>query len=131
MRDATVGQGANVSVRDVAGATPSATHHDFWYKPRRTFFREPRVSEQARRTKTVFDAVTALRDAGNVAFRPGDVTAHLRASNAPIGAWEVRGELTKLERLGLILLDEETATWRLVNGASFSVEAAKLARENG
>ena len=63
------------------------------------------MSEQARRTKTVFDAVTALRDGGSEVFRPGDVTAHLRAGGAPIGAWEIRGELTKLERLGLIVLD--------------------------
>ena len=89
------------------------------------------MSEQARRTKTVFDAVTALKDAGNTAFRPGDVTAHLRASGIPFGAWEVRGELTNLERLGLIVLDEDSATWQLVNGASFSVEQAKIAQENG
>lgn len=91
----------------------------------------PGVSEQARRTKTVYDAVTALKEAGNTAFRPGDVTAHLRASGAAVGAWEVRGELTNLERLGLIVLDENSATWRVVNGASFSVEEAKVARENG
>ena len=89
------------------------------------------MSEQARRTKTVFDAVAALRNAGSAAFRPGDVTAHLRASGTPIGAWEIRGELTNLERLGLIMLDEDTATWRLANGASFSVEEAKLALGNG
>ncbi|MCY3837760.1 MAG: hypothetical protein OXH09_03770 [Gammaproteobacteria bacterium] len=89
------------------------------------------MSEQARRTKTVFDAVTALKAGGSTAFRPGDVTAHLRASGAPLGAWEVRGELTNLERLGLIVLDDDSATWRLVNGASFSVEKAKVARENG
>ena len=89
------------------------------------------MSEQARRTRTVFDAVTALRDAGSATFRPGDVTAHLRATGTDFGAWEVRGELTNLERLGLIVLDEDSATWRLVNGASFSVEEAKVARENG
>ncbi len=89
------------------------------------------MSEQARRTKTVFDAVTALEDANSPGFRPGDVTAHLRASGKAFGAWEVRGELTNLERLGLIVLDEDSATWRLVNGASFSVEEAKMAHENG
>ena len=66
-----------------------------------------------------------------MAFRPGDVTAHLRARGTPVGAWEVRGELTNLARLGLIVLDEDSATWRLVNGASFSVEEAKVARGNG
>ena len=89
------------------------------------------MSEQARRTKTVFDAVTALKAGGSTVFRPGDVTDHLRASGTPFGAWEVRGELTNLERLGLIVLDEDSGTWRLVNGASFSVEEAKVARENG
>ena len=89
------------------------------------------MSEQARRTKTVFDAVTALKAAGCTLFRPGDVTAHLRASGTPCGAWEVRGELTRLERLGLIVLDEDSATWRLVNGAAFSVEEAKMAQQNG
>ena len=89
------------------------------------------MSEQARRTKTVYDAVTALKEAGNTAFRPGDVTAYLRESGAPFGAWEVRGELTNLERLGLIVVDEDSATWRVVNGASFSVEEAKIARKNG
>ena len=93
--------------------------------------KESDVSEEARRTKTVFDAVTALQEAGSTTFRPGDVTAHLRASGAPLGAWQVRGELTNLERLGLIVLDEDSATWRLVNGASFSVEEAKMARKNG
>ncbi|MDE0421595.1 MAG: hypothetical protein OXK76_12015 [Gammaproteobacteria bacterium] len=89
------------------------------------------MSEQARRTKTVYDAVTALQEAGNPAFRPGDVTAHLRESGTPFGAWEIRGELTNLERLGLIVLDEGSATWRVVNGASFSVEDAKMTRQNG
>ena len=89
------------------------------------------MSEQARRTKTVFDAVAALQNVGSKPFRPGDVTAHLRAMGEPVGAWEVRGELSNLERMGLIVLDEETATWRLVNGASFSIEAAKSIRANG
>ena len=89
------------------------------------------MSEQVRRTKTLFDAVTALKAAGFTLFRPGDVTAHLRASGTPFGAWEVRGELTRLERLGLIVLDEDSAAWRLVNGATFCVEEAKLARPNG
>ena len=89
------------------------------------------MSEQARRTKTVFDAVLALEGAGQSSFRPGDVTAHLRATDSPVGAWQVRGELTNLERLGLIVLDEESATWRRVNGASFSVESAKDAYRKG
>ncbi|MDE0659711.1 MAG: hypothetical protein OXI79_08705 [Gammaproteobacteria bacterium] len=38
------------------------------------------MSEQARRTKTVFDAVKALHDAGTTPFRPGDVTAHVETT---------------------------------------------------
>lgn len=91
------------------------------------------LSERARRTKIVFDAVVALCEGGTERFRPGDVTACLRGGSTPFGAWEVRGELTNLERLGLIVLDEELAVWRLVPGASFSITAANAAlqAENG
>ena len=86
------------------------------------------VSEKARRTKTVFDAALALRQDGVTTFRPGDVTARLRADGSPFGAWEVRGELSNLERLGLIVLDEDAATWKLVDGASFSIDEASSLR---
>ena len=83
------------------------------------------MSEPARRTKIVFDAVMALHGAGANPFRPGDVVARLRDDDMPYGAWEVRGELTNLERLGLIALDEDHAVWRVVEGGVFSIEAAK------
>ena len=79
----------------------------------------------------MFDAVTALKDDGSSVFRPGDLTAHLRDNGTPFGSWEVRGELTNLERLGLVALDDETATWQLVNGASFSVVEAKSVQKTG
>ena len=82
------------------------------------------LSERARRTKIVFDAVVALREAGGAEFEPGDVAGRLREGGVPFGAWEVRGELANLERLGLVVLDEGTARWRLVNGADFSIDAA-------
>ena len=85
------------------------------------------LSERARRTKTVFDAVVALREGGVDCFRPGDVTGYLRGEGTPFGAWEVRGELTNLERLGLIVLDEQNAVWRLIPGATFSIAAANAA----
>ena len=72
----------------------------------------------------VFDAAVALRDEGRTSFSPGDVTAHLRAQGLPIDAWEVRGELSNLERMQLIKLDEDTAVWHLVSGATFSIDAA-------
>ena len=83
------------------------------------------MSERTRRTKIVYDAAIALREQGASAFLPGDVTAHLRAAGAPFGAWEVRGELSNLERLGLVALDEDSAAWRCVNGAAFSIEDAE------
>ena len=91
------------------------------------------MSERARRTKTVFDAVVALRDSGAECFRPGDVAGYLREESIPFGAWEVRGELANLERLGLVVLDQELAVWRVISGASFSIAAANAAygAENG
>lgn len=89
-------------------------------------------AERTRRTRIVFDAAAALRAGGKPAFRPGDVTARLRESGSPFGAWEVRGELSNLRRLGLIALDENAALWRVVDGATFSIDAAnRLHAPNG
>ena len=87
-----------------------------------------RSGEAARRTRTVFEAVVAIAGEGASPFRPGDVASHLRDAESPIGAWEIRGEFTNLERMALIKLDPEHAVWHLVDGASFSIdEARKLA----
>ncbi len=79
----------------------------------------------------VFDAAVALREEGASTFRPGDVAAHLRGGKSPFGAWEVRGELSNLEQLGLVALEEDEAVWRLVDGASFSIDAANSLWSNG
>lgn len=84
-----------------------------------------RSGEAARRTRTVFEAVVALVGEGATHFRPGDVASHLRDAESPIGAWEIRGEFTNLERMALIELDPELAVWHLVDGASFSIEEAR------
>ena len=89
------------------------------------------MRERARRTKIVYDAAAALAGSGAASFRPGDVAAHLRPTETPFGAWEVRGELSKLERLGLVELDEDTATWRLVSGGTFDIAAAKAVAVDG
>lgn len=89
------------------------------------------MSDRARRTKAVFDAIAALGETGTAAFRPGDVATELRSRETPFGAWEVRGEFSKLERLGLIAPDEDFAVWRLIPGASFSIAAAKAVAEDG
>lgn len=82
------------------------------------------MSEKARRTKIVFDTAMALREDGTERFRVGDVTGRLREDGLAFGAWEVRGELSNLERMGLIVLDEDAAVWQLVDGASFSIDTA-------
>lgn len=84
-----------------------------------------RSGEAARRTRTVFEAVVALVGEGATHFRPGDIASHLRDAEHPIGAWEIRGEFTKLERMELIEVDPELAVWHLVDGASFSIEEAR------
>ena len=83
------------------------------------------MSERARRTKIVYEAAVALREAGAAAFRPGDIAEQLRPTDTPFGAWEVRGELGNLERLGLVRCDEETATWQLTQSGEFDIAAAK------
>lgn len=89
------------------------------------------MSERARRTKIVYDAAAALAESGAASFRPGDVAAHLRPTETPFGAWEVRGELSNLERLGLVELDADTATWCLVPGRTFDIAAAKAVAVDG
>lgn len=66
-----------------------------------------------RRTEQVRRAVEALlaRTDSAEGFRPGDVNAVLRERNEPMGAWEVRGELSKLEREGYLLCDTATGRW--------------------
>ena len=84
-----------------------------------------RSGEAARRTRTVFEAVVALVGEGATHFRPGDVATHLRDAEHPIGAWEIRGEFSKLEQMELIEVDPELAIWRLVDGGEFSIEEAR------
>jgi len=47
-------------------------------------------------------------------FLPGDVNALLRQQNEPMGAWEVRGELSTLERMGYLRLDAASGRWQRV-----------------
>ena len=68
---------------------------------------------QSRRTKLVLEAVQALVKAGANGFAPADIGAHLRAHGEPMGAWEVRGELSNLEASGDVRLDTASARWHL------------------
>lgn len=66
-----------------------------------------------RRTNRVRAAIAELLDqlGTETGFRPGDVNRVLREKNQPMGAWEVRGELSKLEANGELALDPDTALW--------------------
>ncbi|MDZ7668597.1 MAG: hypothetical protein U5Q16_03955 [Gammaproteobacteria bacterium] len=57
--------------------------------------------------------VEKLAADGRAEFRPGDVVSRLREQNQPMGTWEVRGELAKLEAEGMIENDADTGAWRL------------------
>jgi DNA-binding IclR family transcriptional regulator len=76
------------------------------------------LSIEDRRTKAVYAVIEALVRDGQADFRPGDVTAAMRKRGQPLGAWEVRRELSTLEADGLIELDPETGFWSLTAAAS-------------
>lgn len=79
----------------------------------------------SRRTNLVLAAVRALASRGETAgasggaaggFTQSDISAHLRAEGEPMSAWEVRGELTNLERAGEVRIEPATAIWFLNQG---------------
>jgi len=76
---------------------------------------ENALSLEQRRTDLVRAVIDALVADGHRECRPGDVVSRLREWNQPMGAWEVRGELSKLEAAGEIELEPAAATWRRVN----------------
>lgn len=69
-----------------------------------------------RRTDRVREAINTLleQEQDPEGFRPAAVNRVLRNQNQPLGAWEVRGELSYLEQLGELELNPETGTWRKV-----------------
>jgi len=50
-----------------------------------------------------------------------EIIQALRETGQPLAAWEVRGELSKLENLGAITLDEATARWKKTASAGESI----------
>ena len=73
------------------------------------------MSVEQRRTKLVHTVIKTLAQEGKSQFRPGDVNEMLRARGQPLGTWEVRAELSRLQDNGVIELDSESATWSLVS----------------
>lgn len=72
------------------------------------------MGEALRITKTIFDAFVTVSAEGTTAVLPGDLVQYMREQNDPMGIWKIIGELNTLSKLGLIRLDEESATWHLV-----------------
>lgn len=71
-----------------------------------------------RRTKLVLSVFETLVSKGAAAVRPGDIASLLRERNQPLSFWEIRGELSTLEALGLIASNPDTGEWRPVAKSS-------------
>lgn len=84
------------------------------------------MGEERRLTRTIYDAVVAVVNSGIDTIRPGHVVQYMRERNNPVGIWNVNGEFSKLRRMGVIELDEGTATWRLVPSISYEDAEAGL-----
>ena len=98
-------------------------HHFLIQKPAFNKLRKS-VSEAQRKTRTVYDAFNSVIGSNGQEIRAGQVVAFLRESNDPFGSWEVRGELSKLEALGLLKLNGSTGTWSLVDGIDYDEAVA-------
>lgn len=71
-------------------------------------------------TDQVYAAVQALA-ADKPSFLPGDLASHLRTQGQPMGVWQLRGELSRLEDAGLLRNDPVSGAWSLAEAASRQV----------
>jgi len=76
------------------------------------------LSIEDRTTEAVYAIIQQLFSEGKTAIRAGDVADVLRATNAPLGTWQLRAEFTKLEALNRISCDAETGDWHLTENTS-------------
>ena len=72
------------------------------------------MSIEQRRTKRIFEVIQEIVGAEGKDFRPGDIASVLRERGQPLGAWEIRGQLSILEAEGLIRLVPESGGWQIV-----------------
>ena len=75
------------------------------------------MTEHQRRTDLVLRVLRELIAAGAPQVLPGAINARLREMGEPLGTWEVRGELSTLERGGEIANDPDTGAWYLPAGS--------------
>jgi hypothetical protein len=93
----------------------------FLVKPPRFSLGIPKlaVSEALRLTKTIYGAICRVVADGNDSLRPGDIVGYMRDEGRPLDSWEVRGQFSQLENLGLLKIDVATGIWQLVDGVDF------------
>ena len=84
------------------------------------------MSETLRLTKAIYEAVCRVVADGNVSLRPGDIVGYFRDQDRPLGSWEVRGQFSRLENLGLLKIETTTCIWELVEGADFDEATARV-----
>ena len=77
------------------------------------------MNETLRLTKAIYGAICRVVADGNDSLRPGDIVAYMRDEDRPLDSWEVRGQFSRLENLGLLKIDAATAVWQLVDGVDF------------
>ena len=75
------------------------------------------MSEALRQNRIVHDAFLKLAEGPRRSVDVGELAAALRALDLPMGAWQIRGELTALREQGLVELEAGTARWRLAGPA--------------
>lgn len=78
------------------------------------------MNTDARRTDNVFAVIQTVA-ADKPEFRPGDLASFLRERGTPMGVWEIRGELSRLEQRGVIENDPATGAWSLAAESSRKV----------
>jgi hypothetical protein len=76
------------------------------------------VTEDRRRTDLVLRVFKEVVAAGTADVLPGAINERLRALGQPMGTWEVRGELSKLEADGAIVIDSDSGAWHLADPGS-------------
>ncbi|MFK7916160.1 MAG: hypothetical protein AB8B93_19765 [Pseudomonadales bacterium] len=78
------------------------------------------MSLEQRQIDQVLTTIQNLVAAGTTSFRPGHVADALRDNDEPLGTWQIRSILSRLEQDGLIEIDPQTSAWSLCKDAKAS-----------
>ena len=71
------------------------------------------VSLDKRRIEIISAVIRELTEQGKNEVRPGAVAEKLRASNSPIGVWQIRADFAQLTDEGFLELEHKSGSWRL------------------